>query len=122
MLRTAVIVIGVLLLAGSAIGVARGAGFAVSGAAILGVLLLVGTVFERRTYRKLMDQPPVGPDWQATGERFEDPASATMVEVWYNKTTGAPLREVIAIGGKHRRYIRSQSGSRRGDRVKSCRR
>jgi hypothetical protein len=95
MLRTSVIVIGILLLAASAIGVARGAGFAMTGPAVLGVLLLVGTVFERRTYRKLLDGPPVGPDWQATGEKFEDPASAAMVEVWYNKATGA------------RRYVKS---------------
>jgi len=52
---------------------------------ILGALVLIGSVFERR-YRN--NQTPSGSDWQATGERFLDPTSGKDVEVLYNPRSG----------------------------------
>jgi hypothetical protein len=51
----------------------------------LGVLILIGTVFERR-YRANDGQPGAG--WQPTGERFVDPQTGKTVQVFYHPQTG----------------------------------
>ncbi|HEV2286139.1 MAG TPA: hypothetical protein VGR80_08865, partial [Steroidobacteraceae bacterium] len=51
-----------------------------------GVVLLIGTVFERR-YRSAAARP--GAAWQPTGERFEDPQSGKTVAVLYDPVSGA---------------------------------
>lgn len=57
-----------------------------------GQLLLIGLVtFVAVRYEFWRDRappPPVGPDWQSTGERFEDPGTGKTVEVQYNARTG----------------------------------
>jgi hypothetical protein len=93
MLRGAVIVAGCLLLAASLIGLALGAGPGMIGPAIIGLLLVLGTLFERGRY-KPQDTATPGDGFLPTGEVFDDPASEGIVDVWFNKTTG------------ERRYVR----------------
>jgi len=52
---------------------------------IAGVALLLGTLFEGR-YRPRIHANAGG--WQATGERFVDPASGKLVDVYYNPSNG----------------------------------
>jgi hypothetical protein len=51
----------------------------------LGGLIVLGTVFEGR-YRSSHARP--GPDWKATGERFEDPQTGQTVQVFYDPGSG----------------------------------
>jgi hypothetical protein len=51
-----------------------------------GVLIGLGTLFERWRYRA-NDTPP-GAGWEPTGERFEDPESGKPVQVFYNRQSG----------------------------------
>ncbi len=44
------------------------------------LVIVVGTVFERVTYKAL--EGPPGKGWSATEERFIDPTSGRMVRVW----------------------------------------
>ncbi len=53
--------------------------------AINGALIVGGLRFERR-YRPI--ERPGQESWQATGERFVDPASGKLLEVRYNPSTG----------------------------------
>ena len=87
MLRATLIALGALLAAGAALAVALGAGAHAWGLGLFGVLLLLGTLFERRRYGAIADRPP-GAGWEPTGERFRDPASGVLVEVWFNPATG----------------------------------
>ena len=87
-MRPALLILGAALLAGAAIGFLTGAGAAVWPIGVFGVLLLLGTLFERRHYRPILDAPP-GPDWETTGERFRDPASGATVAVWFHRGSGA---------------------------------
>ena len=50
-----------------------------------GVLIVIGTVFERR-YRANEGRP--GPGWELTGERFVDPQTGKNVQVFYHPQTG----------------------------------
>ncbi len=96
MLRIFVIGLGVVLIAGSAIGAFFGCSWGMLGPFIFGLLILVGTVFERK-YRS-RDAQPTGVDWAATGEKFADPEKGGVVEVWYNKITGE--RRYVPVEGK----------------------
>jgi len=90
MLRQALLWIGaVLVLAGLALLLGPGlpGGFLPLG---LGLLLLVALVIERHGYKRVVDAVP-GPDWQPTGERFREPGSDTLVEVYYQPRTGRRL-------------------------------
>jgi hypothetical protein len=61
-------------------------------------LLLIWLVFRKGGYkRRPLDAPP-GPDWSFTGERFLDPPSGEMVEVWSRPKTG------------ERAYVRARAG------------
>ncbi len=61
-------------------------------------LLLVWFVFRKGGYkRRALDAPP-GRDWSFTGERFLDPPSGEMLEVWYCPRTG------------ERAYVRARPG------------
>lgn len=56
-------------------------------ALVLGLMLSAGIIWERWQYKK----PRVGrpdPGWQATGERFVDPASGKTVEVYFDPRSG----------------------------------
>ena len=39
-------------------------------------------------YKRRPDGRPAGPSWERTGERFIDPTSDEMLEVWYRPQTG----------------------------------
>ena len=51
----------------------------------LGVLGILGTLFERWRYRKRL--PPAA-RWERTGECFEDPSTGEPMEVLYDPVTG----------------------------------
>jgi hypothetical protein len=85
MLRTALLVFaGVVALAGI---VLLGAGKLIGGAYALGlgVLIVIGTVFERR-YRANDDT--LGAGWEPTDERFVDPQTGKTVRVFYHSQSG----------------------------------
>jgi hypothetical protein len=51
-------------------------------------LFLIWFFFRKGGYkRRPLDAPPGG-DWRFTGERFLDPPSGEMLEVWYSPRTG----------------------------------
>jgi hypothetical protein len=52
----------------------------------VGLIALVGILFERWRYRQLTGRPDGS--WEATGERFVDPTSGEPVEVFFNPRTG----------------------------------
>ncbi len=67
-------------------------------AGIFAALLLTWFFFRSGGYkRRPLDAPP-GRDWSFTGERFIDPKSGEMLEVWFCPRNG------------ERAYVRSRSG------------
>jgi hypothetical protein len=61
-------------------------------------LFLIWFFFRTGGYkRRPLDAPPGG-DWSFTGERFLDPPSGEMLEVWYRPKTG------------ERAYVRARGG------------
>ena len=54
---------------------------------IAGGVFTLGTLFERIIYKPLRGQRPRA-GWVETGERFVDPNSGKLVEVYYNPATG----------------------------------
>ncbi len=61
-------------------------------------LVLIWFVFRSGGYkRRPLEQPP-GHDWTRTGERFVDPGSGELLEVWSQPRTG------------ERAYVRARSG------------
>ena len=52
----------------------------------LGLLIVIGTVFERWRYRPHDGRPGVG--WEPTGERLEDPQSGKILRVFYDPRSG----------------------------------
>jgi len=85
MLRTTVLVIAALVAVTGASLILAGVTLPGIQALILGGVVIIGTVFERR-YRHNKQQPDSG--WQATGERFVDPTSGKSVEVYYDPHSG----------------------------------
>jgi hypothetical protein len=83
MLRALVIAVGAACILG-AIFIARQYWFAALEIGVFGVLILIGTVFERH-YRA---RRAAGSGWQTTSERFVDPTSGKLTEVRYNPQTG----------------------------------
>jgi hypothetical protein len=86
MLRTVVIAAAAIL---TCVGIALIAcGFHALGwrALFVGVVVLIGTLFERWRYRRI-EKPPKG-DWQRTGEQFIDPSTGDPVEVLFDSRTG----------------------------------
>ena len=83
MLRKAVIVLGVgLLIAGAASALAGVAPLTVF-FVVNGLVLTLGVVYERWHYKRLAER--VQPDWEASGERFVDPETGRLTEVYYDK-------------------------------------
>lgn len=86
MLRSAVLAVGVLMLAAGVVV----AGFSLPGALwllIAGGVITAGTLLERVIYKPLLREKP-GTGWVKTAERFVDPDSGQTVDVFYNPTSG----------------------------------
>jgi hypothetical protein len=67
--------------------------------AIFLALVLIWFLFRSGGYkRQPLDAPP-GRDWTLTAERFRDPQSGEMLEVWYCPRTG------------ERAYVRGRGGN-----------
>ena len=87
MLRWALIAYGVLCLTGAVILLAaRVTTVLVIYLAINGILIAGGILFERSGYRSKVNREQG--QWQPTGERFNDPTTGQVVEVYYNPQTG----------------------------------
>ena len=52
----------------------------------IGVIVLIGTLFERWRYRRI--EEPSNGRWQRTSERFIDPSTGDPVEVMFDPRTG----------------------------------
>ena len=86
MLRTSVVVVAAIL---TYVGIGLIAfGIYAPGwqALALGVIVLVGTLFERWRYRRI--EEPSNGRWQQTGEQFIDPSTGAPVEVMFDPRTG----------------------------------
>jgi hypothetical protein len=87
MLRKALIAYGVLCLIGAVILLASHVTTAlVIYLAINGLLIAGGILFERSGYRSPVNR--MQGKWQHTGERFNDPTTGQVVEVYFNPQTG----------------------------------
>ena len=53
-----------------------------------GLVLIIGTIFERVRYKDVTPTPPLGPGWVETQERFRDPATDRWVQVYFKPETG----------------------------------
>jgi len=87
MLRKVLLAIGIVLLLIAAAMILRGNWPAVLWFGINGAVITIGFVFERWQYRRSHSHKP-GIGWQLTGERFVDPGSGAMTEVWFEPKTG----------------------------------
>jgi hypothetical protein len=54
--------------------------------AVYGAILAGGAIFERSQYRPRVDRRSA--EWRPTGERFVDPSTGKLTEVYFNPTTG----------------------------------
>ncbi len=90
-LRALAVAIGVLaVVAGVAIGMRAPRAWPVAlDLTVLGVLIVVTTIWERRYRRRPELRRRAG--FEATGESFVDPTSGTTVDVDYNPATGERL-------------------------------
>jgi hypothetical protein len=87
-LRAALLLIGLALLAGAAALAYAGCTFgAPLRLALPGLVLISAALVERWRYKRVAGSRP-GPDWVATGERFVDPESGRLVTVYYRPATG----------------------------------
>ncbi|MEO8884027.1 MAG: hypothetical protein ABI377_11545 [Devosia sp.] len=86
MLRNAVIVFGAILFAIGIIGTVW-VGPAALVYAVMGALLLAGTLYERIRYKPIEPVAP-GPGWEVTGERFVDNETGKLVTVYIQRRTG----------------------------------
>ena len=94
MLRAVILAIGALMMLGGLLIAATGAAGPALWLFAVGMLLVIGTVFERVFYKPLVNRAP-GPGWTDTGERFVDPETGKMVKVLYNASTGE--RQYVAL-------------------------
>jgi hypothetical protein len=61
------------------------------------LVVLIWLLFRQGGYkRQPLDAPP-GPDWQPTEERFVDPSSGEVLDVWFHPRSG------------ERAYVRSRT-------------
>jgi hypothetical protein len=92
--RTALYIVGALLVAGSVAVAVIGCGPAAAGLAGWGLILIIGLLIERWRYKPLAERRP-GPDWTATDERFVDPETGRLVTVYFHPATGE--RRYVAL-------------------------
>jgi hypothetical protein len=94
MLRAVVIAVGAILTCAGIVLIACGAHVPGWQALAVGVIVLIGTLFERWRYRRI-EKPPNG-NWQRTEEQFIDPSSGEQIEVMFDPRTG----ERLYVAGK----------------------
>jgi hypothetical protein len=87
MLRLAVLILGVLMLLGSAFAYRHGILYAALWLLAVGGVTTLGTVFERIRYKPILPETP-GFGWVRTDERFIDPATGKAVDVFYHPASG----------------------------------
>ncbi|HLH63139.1 MAG TPA: hypothetical protein VKV20_15770 [Ktedonobacteraceae bacterium] len=88
MLRGVIIGYGLLSLAGAAVllFIVHVPLWPVMYLVVNGLILLSAVVLERKRYRVQVDR--THGHWRPTGERFVDPATERLMEVFYNSATG----------------------------------
>jgi hypothetical protein len=86
MLRTGVLIFGGLILFLGVYLCTLGPAFGGIQVLIGGSIFVLGTLFERWRYNN--KNVPMDADWQATGERFVDPATGKNMEVFYDPRSG----------------------------------
>jgi hypothetical protein len=73
-------------------------------------LILIWFFFRSGGYkRRPLDAPP-GRDWNFTGERFIDPKSGALLEVWYRPKTGERAYVLDRSGGRLSRGPKAEGG------------
>lgn len=87
----------------SAAAALAGAGLTLAGRVAPGVqLLLIGLItlvaVRYEAWRERAPPPAAGPEWQPTGERFEEPGTGRVVEVQYNARTGERRYQPVKDG------------------------
>ncbi|MBL6750379.1 MAG: hypothetical protein ISP90_07635 [Nevskia sp.] len=87
MLRKVLLAIGALLLLGAAWFALLGQGRVALQMLVPGLMLTAGIAWERWQYKRPADGGP-RPHWQNTGERFVDPGSGQLVDVYYDPRSG----------------------------------
>ena len=87
MLRTVLLWVGAILLVAGVIACLLTATVAGLPPAIVGLVIVLGLLVERRGYQSIRDEVP-GPDWQNTGETFLDPNTGVRVAVYFQPATG----------------------------------
>jgi len=85
MMRALLLIVAVLLIAAGVLVAALGGGLRACGALLFGVVLLLGVVFERWRYRS---EPRPDARWQKSSERFTDPHTGQVVDVFYDPQSG----------------------------------
>jgi hypothetical protein len=93
MLRAALLVVGVLLLAGGIFATLEGR--PLIPLIISGTVLILALLFERYSYKPIRSVTP-GPGGQRTPEQFVDPRSGRTVTVYFNPRSGE--RRYVADG------------------------
>jgi hypothetical protein len=86
MLRRALLVLGVAGLLGALACLAARAYVAALYLFVESAVVTAGIVFERWRYVRVVNR--AGGCWEPTGERFMDPATGRLVNVYYNPDTG----------------------------------
>ena len=84
--RTLLAIGSIMLLAALALSLSGHAGVAPQ-LTLFGFILTAGVAFERWIYKGNSNGRPQ-PGWQATGERFIDPGSGQLTEVWFDPRSG----------------------------------
>ena len=52
------------------------------------VVVLIWALFRSGGYKRTPLERPPGPDWQQSDERFVDPSSGEVLEVWFQPNSG----------------------------------
>lgn len=87
MLRNALLIIGVACLALGGLCAIGGFGQEAVTFIMTGCILALGVAWERWRYKPRVTSPH--PSWQATGERFIDPETGELTEVYFDAANGA---------------------------------
>ncbi|MDE2148765.1 MAG: hypothetical protein KGJ55_02785 [Gammaproteobacteria bacterium] len=79
--------LGLLALAVAAVCAGSGQPVAALWLAVNGLVLTLGVAWERWRYKSTLSRRPPG-NWRPTGERFVDPETGRLTEVYYDPATG----------------------------------